>query len=331
MKSVNKLANYVIGHQKQRKQLMNLAADGHLPHAMLISGPEGVGKRRVVRELSATLLGVEHPQLSQDSAINEVLQGAHPDFHQVDKEVSKKEISVDSIREFISELQLRPYIAGKIVGVIDNAHLMSISAANSLLKTLEEPNSNVFLFLVSDAFHKLPETIVSRCQVVHFSDLDEGEVREVLKSSIGLNDSEITASLLALCGGGLAPLKLEAHVDVKTLQVSKDADFDAHLKGMQNLAEGLERELNNLFDSGFGEQAYGRIMSVASSYSEKDKIDSFWTMLKYLLRKKLRTGDGHEERWANTLDAVLEAEKKVRERNASGPLHASQALLAGLG
>ncbi len=131
-----------------------------VPHAVLLAGPVGVGKRAAARWIARTTLGGDdgrlpaHPESPPE----------HPDLRWVSPLEDKQSIGIDQVRELIGDLSLTSYEGGGKVAVIDPANLMTSDAANSLLKTLEEPPGDALLILVADRVGKLPATIFSRCQ-----------------------------------------------------------------------------------------------------------------------------------------------------------------------
>ncbi|MES2571055.1 MAG: hypothetical protein V4710_13490, partial [Verrucomicrobiota bacterium] len=122
-----------------------------LAHAYLITGPEGSGKRQLVTDLAALILGTGEAPLS------------HPDAHVIEPESKSRRIRTETVRELERELQMRSNRGGKKVGILFDADRLQEQAANAFLKTLEEPPAQSHLFLVSSLPDQLLETILSRC------------------------------------------------------------------------------------------------------------------------------------------------------------------------
>lgn len=150
------------------------ARRGRLGHGWLISGPPDIGKRDLVYVLASRLLhgqagtaipGSASPGeiVARYAEVDEV-DGWHPDLHRVRAEEGKRSIAVDQVREMTASLALTPHVAGLKIVVIESAERMTTEAANALLKSLEEPTPNTYLFLLAERPGRLPATIRSRCQ-----------------------------------------------------------------------------------------------------------------------------------------------------------------------
>lgn len=149
-------------------RLADLAREGRLPHALLLAGPEGVGKGRLARHLAQAVLchrpGPNGQPCDQCASCRPFLAGAHPDFTALLPEEPGKPIKVDAVRDFCAALQLTSQFGHGKVGILEPADAMNPAAANSLLKTLEEPPAGTLIILVSAHPSRLPITVRSRCQ-----------------------------------------------------------------------------------------------------------------------------------------------------------------------
>ncbi|MBI5222159.1 MAG: AAA family ATPase [Candidatus Magasanikbacteria bacterium] len=166
----------IIGHKEALDFFDKVIANNNLSHAYCFIGPEQVGKRRVAEEIAAKLLGVSRDKL-----------GVQPDYTVVEQGFdektgkSKRDISVEQMRDLRSSLTRHSFSGGYKVAMIDAAEKMNIEAANALLKTLEEPTSRTVLFLITIDEEKLPETILSRCQRVYFHSVKKEELAGYLQ------------------------------------------------------------------------------------------------------------------------------------------------------
>jgi len=156
----------------QWQQLQLQISEQRLPHALLLTGQPGMGKWAFARSLGERLLCSQPQQgqaCGQCAACQLIQAGTHPDWSLLAPEDEDKAIKVDDIRELSRQLVLTSQMGGYKVALIAFADNMNINAANSLLKTLEEPTDNSVLVLVSSRPHRLPITIRSRCQQIHFA------------------------------------------------------------------------------------------------------------------------------------------------------------------
>ena len=136
---------------------------GRAPHALMLLGAEGTGKRCAAAWLARCRLGLS-PLDSEPQYPLTLPQ--HADLRWLSPPEDKQSVGIEQIRELVASLSLTSYEGGGKVAVIDPANAMTASAANSLLKTLEEPPGDTLLILIADRVGYLPATIFSRCQRV---------------------------------------------------------------------------------------------------------------------------------------------------------------------
>lgn len=135
-----------------------------LPHAVLLNGKEGVGKRSFASWISRLKLNLDP---NSSLPVYPLIEFEHPDMHSVSPIEKGKSIGIDQIRSLERELNLTSHGSSGKVALIEPANNMTVNAANGLLKLLEEPTDNTLLVLISDSFGKLPATILSRCHQVN--------------------------------------------------------------------------------------------------------------------------------------------------------------------
>lgn len=156
----------IIGHQKQQQLLKKIVASGKIPHALLFTGPEELGKKTIALELISSLF-------------EERIFIGHPDFTLI--EPKTKQIQIAQIRDLNWKLSLKP-IRNPFLGVIiDKAHSMTWEAQNCFLKTLEEPKTKSILILITEHPNYLLQTIISRCENVKFYPVRNEELNLYLK------------------------------------------------------------------------------------------------------------------------------------------------------
>ncbi len=178
--------NQVLGHAQQKAELRTLLRAGHLPHALLFSGPAGVGKRKIAHVLAAALLcgEGEAPCNHCTSCRYMRLGDSHPDFYELRPEKRGKSaamIRIEQVRELQTEASRAPVLAQGRVLIIDDAERMNEMAANSLLKTLEEPPGARTFILITSARSALLDTIISRCMPLAFGSLSTEDVAHILQ------------------------------------------------------------------------------------------------------------------------------------------------------
>ncbi|TKB24864.1 DNA polymerase III subunit delta' [Desulfopila sp. IMCC35006] len=190
----------LLGQEKAKRLLRRSLAAGRIPHAYIFKGPEGVGKKMFARGVAAALNCRDVNVVGACglcSSCKKFRTLNHPDFMVVRPE--KGVIKIDQIRRLTRELSYPPYESALRVVVIEDVQAMRREAANSLLKTLEEPPENNLLILTAEASQEILPTLTSRCQVIPFSQLSIDDTTTILVSR-GM-DRE-TAVLLARLAEG---------------------------------------------------------------------------------------------------------------------------------
>ncbi|MCH9695576.1 MAG: DNA polymerase III subunit [Gammaproteobacteria bacterium] len=152
-------------HESFARSWSDRIQQDRLPHAVMLTGPKGVGKRAAASWIASQKLRPDPLSMLPVSPY-EVLE--HPDMRWITTAEDKKTIGIEQIRDLVSELNLTSYEGRGKVAVIEPANDMTANAANSLLKTLEEPPGDALLVLIADRVGKLPATIFSRCQRIDF-------------------------------------------------------------------------------------------------------------------------------------------------------------------
>ena len=151
------------------ERLRQSLAENRLPHALLVTGEQGVGKRFFADQF-AELLVCERPDMSSGVKCGQCKQceltaaGTHPDIRRYAPEKSRM-IRIDQIRSLAAFAVASPQVAGRKIALIDRADQLNINSANALLKTLEEPVADLVLILLQESGRPILPTIRSRCQV----------------------------------------------------------------------------------------------------------------------------------------------------------------------
>ena len=175
------------------KQLESSIQEHQTTHAFLIKGQTGVGKNNLAMHLANGFLGEEMIKLTN----NERDEGIIPDCKLISPEENKETISIDQIRSLKSFLLLTSLKGHGKVGIINPADSMTYPAVNSLLKILEEPPEDTLLILLTDSINKLPNTIVSRVQIITVENPTKQQTLEWLNNS---NEAENWNDIINIFG-----------------------------------------------------------------------------------------------------------------------------------
>jgi len=155
----------IFWHKSFAESWLDRAAQGRTPHAVLLAGPVGVGKRAAAAWIAAHRAAKSSASLPQYPFD----RPDYPDLQWIEIPEDKKTIGIDQVRALVADLSLTSYEGGGKTAVIEPANSMTDNAANSLLKTLEEPPGDALIILVTDRTGRLPATIFSRCQRIEFA------------------------------------------------------------------------------------------------------------------------------------------------------------------
>jgi len=235
----------------QWQQIRQLLAAERLPHALLLHGNQGLGKADFAKALAYSVLCDEptddHQACGRCNACHLMAAGTHPDMHYLEPTAatgSKSKnpvlnIRIDVIRSLCEKLNQTSQFSGYRVAILDQADKLTTSAANSLLKTLEEPGQKVLLILVTARTYRLPITIRSRCQSIRFNMPDEQTALQWLRQNIASTEDAITYSeqqlqqALKLAFG--SPLTSLNHLqDMEYQQILSEA-LTANISGKNSL------------------------------------------------------------------------------------------------
>ncbi|MCG6657855.1 DNA polymerase III subunit delta' [Halomonas campisalis] len=226
------------------QRFLSLSGSGRLPHALLLSGPHGVGKQQFAEALIARLLCLAPGEVAcgQCHACRMLAAGYHPDLLRVSPEEGKRQIRIDPIRGVNAFVAQTAQQGGHRVIVIAPAEAMNVAAANALLKSLEEPGEKTQFVLLADVPSRLLATIRSRCQ--HWS-LPQPQAEPSLGWLAERLGGEEEARFWWRVSGGLPLLATElAAPPARALRQQLHETFDALVRGAEPVAEAarLDRQ-----------------------------------------------------------------------------------------
>jgi DNA polymerase-3 subunit delta' len=209
----------MLGHAWAVQLLKEHVARQAQRHAYLFTGPEGVGRRTLALRL-AQALNCPQPSAPGEPCLtchtcSRIERMGYPDLAVVQAETAGGTLKVDQIRELQRSLALAPYEARFRVALLLRFEEANASAANALLKTLEEPPAQVVLVLTAQTSESLMPTIVSRCEVLRLRTLPLEELERLLRSHWDLPAD--SAALLAHLSGGRPGFALRLHQDPERL------------------------------------------------------------------------------------------------------------------
>ena len=295
----------IVGQDRAVAEFLSAWATRRLHHAWLLAGPRGVGKAsfaraaalRVLADAAGPPLEGEGLAVPFDHPIARLISaGSHPDFRLLERLERPtgglaRNISVDQVRSLGDVLSVTASLSPWRAIVIDAADDLEASAANALLKMLEEPPSSTLFFLVAHAPGRLLPTIRSRCRRLEFSGLSDDAMTSLLSSRLGKSANEI-AALTALAGGSAGRAMRAAELDLAPLEA----------EALRLMAEG--------------DPDNGRRSALASQLAPKaaaERYAAFVEMVPALIAREARSLP--EPQRARALDAYA----KARETAALAP------------
>jgi DNA polymerase III subunit delta' len=298
---------------KVMMMLQNSILKSRVAHAYLFEGEKGTGKNDISHIFAKSLLceaPLSHYEPCEEcSNCKRITSGNHPDVHYIEREgLSIKKEQIKSLQE---EFAMKSVEANRKIYMIADADKMSVSAANSLLKFLEEPSSDTVAILMTEQGQRILPTIVSRCQVLTFTSLSPENVKQkLIEQGLPLQQSSVISQITQNLEDGLTLSRDEWFVQaqkivVKLYEVLKQnpmkaliylqTDWFSHFKEREQLDRGLDLLL----------LIYKDLL-----YIQLDKRDFvvFQNMLKEYESHALQIS---QRRLADYMSSILEAKRRL--------------------
>jgi DNA polymerase-3 subunit gamma/tau len=283
----------VVKQEHVTRTLANAISADRVAHAILFSGPRGTGKTTVARILAKALNCEQGPAptpCNTCQSCREITAGSAVDVFEIDGASNN---SVDQVRELRENIKYMPAHCRYKIYIIDEVHMLSIAAFNALLKTLEEPPSHVMFIFATTESHKIPITILSRCQRHDFRRIDIESISMQLASLCKNEGFEIAAESLWLMARESGGSMRDALSLLDQVMTCSDGEiFNQQVletlgiidrQTLFNISEALfSRDVSRLLD--ILDEAYDRGYDLKKLYS--DLLEHFRNLLVVKIGKK---------------------------------------------
>ncbi|MBT7641837.1 MAG: DNA polymerase III subunit delta' [Rhodobiaceae bacterium] len=231
----------LIGHERAQRDFLNALQGTRLPHAWLLSGPEGIGKASFAYMVARAVLSAPTPQAIQqlspvsDTPETQLIENSvHPDLYILNRRYNAKtekfrgDISVEDTRDMKKAFGLSASRGGWRIAIIDSIDEMNKSSVNALLKLIEEPPEKCLFLIVCHNPGRVLDTIRSRCRQLSFGALDEGLLQQIISGRLEAVDENEAAAAAFLAEGSAG----------RALMLAEMGGFDLY-RDMVGVLEGL--------------------------------------------------------------------------------------------
>lgn len=287
----------LVGQDHVKTTLLNAIKSGQIAHAYLFTGPRGTGKTTTARLMAKAINAemTEDGRFDGSEIADEIDNGRLIDVIEIDAASNR---GIDEMRDLREKINYSPTRAKNKVYIIDEVHMLTKEAFNALLKTLEEPPSFVYFILATTEIHKVPETIISRCQRFDFRRITEKDLYDrlefVCKSEGFTADDEALKIIARQARGGLrdALSLLEQLVQNKKVE----SENVKKVLGISNF--GAVENIYKMMSAGEAGDAVAEITKIFAA--GVDLVQFNKELLDYLrieMLEKVRSGDENEARW----------------------------------
>ncbi|SFL62760.1 DNA polymerase III subunit delta' [Halanaerobium salsuginis] len=303
----------IIGQAEAIDVLSEEIRQNRISHAYLFSGKSGIGKGKLAFEFAKAIFCQESPADSCGHCLNcrKMDHQNHPDFKRIAIADEKNSISITQIRDLKKEIAYKPYESAHKVYLIESAEEMTAEAANSLLKTLEEPPSFATIILLAEDTSRLLPTIISRCQQLSLQPVTRSQIKDILLEH-GLQPEE--AEILSQTAGGSPGQALKlAEIDDYFSVRKKVYDFVKNIKSKNTIEIFKFRDyLVSLISAGFPcfdllSDWYRDIIMIKQNYQATLKNKD------YLQDMNRLAGEANQEQLIKNLDLIEKSELYIKK------------------
>ncbi len=263
---------YFLGNEKIKEQLSFLLSSSHFPHAIILEGEDGLGKRTLARELAAYLVcrsEGEKPCYECAQCIK-AQKGVHPDIFEHSAAGGARSFHVEVIRDVIKDVYMSPNEAEYKIYILGNAHCMSESAQNALLKVLEEPPAYAVFILTAASKSMLLETVLSRAVTISLSGVDAKLGAELITQNNPDIDFNSAYEAVSAFGGNIGKA-------AESLEGGK--------------MERITQLVNSVVQALFADSEYEMLKAVSELGTQRREISVVLNLLKTVFRDALTQMD----------------------------------------
>lgn len=263
---------HFLGNEKIKEQLSFLLSSSHFPHAIILEGEDGIGKRTLARELAAYLVcrGEGDRPCYECSQCVKAQKGVHPDIFEHSATGGARSFHVEVVRDIINDVYMSPNEAEYKVYILGNAHCMSESAQNALLKVLEEPPAYAVFILTAQSKSMLIETVLSRAVTISLSGVEPRLGAELITNRNPEIDFNAAFEAVTAFGGNIGKA-------AESLDGGK--------------MERITRLVNSIADALFADSEYEMLKAVSELGTQRSEIAVVLNLLKTVFRDALMQRD----------------------------------------
>ena len=283
----------LVGQDYMKNTLVNAIKTDRVSHAYLFSGPRGTGKTSAARLLAKALncmnLQDGFEPCNECELCNDINNGRLIDLIEIDAASNR---GIDEVRDLKEKIGFAPTRSKSKIYIVDEVHMMTKEAFNALLKTLEEPPAHVYFVLATTEVHKIPETIISRCQRFDFKRINKKALMTRLsyiaqKEGIQAQDSALEIISRYVDGGLRDAIGL-----LEQLTIDKKLELE-HVQGILGISS--ISLLNNLFDALLNNDVKLCLNIINELHTQGSDLKQFLHEFINLLREKMLEHIADEE------------------------------------